>query len=69
MNRRQLDRYYDEFMENVQESASDDVQKAYGDMSHWFDEYLSAIQEDVFKQAFQYGYEQGLKDAGIKKTA
>lgn len=69
MSKQQIDEYYNEFMENVQESASDDVRKGYSNMCGWFDEYLSAVQEDMFRQAFQYGYEQGLKEATIRKTA
>ncbi len=31
-----------------------------------FEDYLEAVQEDMFKQAFQYGYKQGLKAANIE---
>lgn len=68
MNRQQLDKYYDKFMDEIQET-SDDTRKSYENMCHWFDEYVSAVTEEIFKQAFQYGYEQGMKDADMRKTA
>jgi hypothetical protein len=56
-------------MENIQELASDEVCKYYQLMHDNFEEYLSAVQNDMFQQAFRYGYEKGLEAGKRKKTA
>ena len=63
MDKQQLREYYTIFFEEKQESVADEVRKAYKAHVHSLDDYISAIQEDVFQQAFRYGYEQGLKAA------
>lgn len=55
--------YYETFLEEVEESASAEVRQTYKAHNKAFEEYISAIQEDLFQQAFRYGYEQGLKEA------
>lgn len=67
MDRQKLSEYYDIFLEDIQKSADEKVRVAYRAYNRVLDDYISAIQEDLFYQAFQYGYEQGLKAA--KKTA
>lgn len=69
MNRENALSYYDNFMEEIQESASDEIQSTYKVLGRAFDEYLNAIQKDMFQQAFRYGYEQGLRTANNTKTA
>lgn len=61
MDKQQISEYYDIFLEEVQESAVDEVREAYKAHTRSLDDYISAIQEDLFYQAFRYGYEQGLK--------
>lgn len=63
MDKQQLSEYYTIFLEEKQESVPDEVRKAYKAHVHSLDDYISVIQEDLFHQAFQYGYEQGLKAA------
>lgn len=63
MDKNQALTYYDCFLEEVEEHVSGKVVKCYEAYQQAFDEYLSAIQEDMFQQAFRYGYEQGLKAA------
>lgn len=63
MDKQQLSEYYAIFLEEKQESAADEVRKAYKAHVRSLDDYISAIQEDLFHQAFRYGYEQGLKAA------
>lgn len=61
-----LKKYYDVFREEVQTTASPEVPAAYKRHLRAFEDYLDAVQEDLFKQAFQYGYKQGLKAANIE---
>ncbi len=69
MDKQQISKYYEIFVDGYQEQASDKVRKAYKKMGSWFEEYLACVTEDMFHQAFQFGYEQGLKEANIRKTA
>lgn len=69
MDREKISKYYDVFLEEVQESANEKVRAAYKAYNRTLDDYISAIQEDLFHQAFRYGYEQGLKAANNAKTA
>lgn len=63
MDKQKLSEYYDIFLEDIQKSAGEKVRVAYRAYNRALDDYISAIQEDLFHQAFQYGYEQGLKAA------
>ena len=56
-----LKKYYEIFLEEVQTTASPEVPAAYKRYLGTLNDYVSAIQEDLFYQAFRYGYEQGLK--------
>ena len=69
MDKNQALTYYDRFLEDVEEQASDEVKKSYKAYREAFDEYLSAIQEDLFQQAYRYGYEWGVKDAKAHKSS
>lgn len=60
-----LKNYYETFMEEVQTTASPEVPAAYNGCLRALNDYVSVIQEDLFNQAFQYGYKQGLKAANI----
>lgn len=60
-----LKNYYDVFREEVQTTAPKEVQTSYSGFMTAFQDYLDAVQEDMFQQAFQYGYKQGLKAANI----
>lgn len=60
-----LKNYYDVFLEEVQTATPKEVSAAYKRHLKAFEGYLGAMQEDLFKQAFQYGYKQGLKAANI----
>lgn len=53
--------YQSDFLEDIQETASDEVKKTYQEMHDSFDEYLNAVQADMFQQAFRYGYEKGFE--------
>lgn len=61
--------YQDDFLENVQETASDEIREAYRKIDDSFNEYLNAVQDDIFQQAFRYGYEKGFEAASRIKTA
>ena len=67
MDRQQALSYYEDFIENQGEMASDKVRKSCKDYEEAFERYICAVQEDMFQQAFRYGYELGLKAA--KTTA
>lgn len=60
-----LKKYYETFLEETRTPAPPEVQTTYKRHSRAFEDYLEAVQEDMFKQAFQYGYRQGLKAANI----
>ena len=61
-----LKKYYEIFLEEVQTTASPEVPAAYKRYLGTLNDYVSAIQEDLFYQAFQYGYKQGLNAANIE---
>lgn len=67
MDRQKISEYYDTFLEDIQENADKEVGMTYKAYNNALNDYISAIQEDLFHQAFRYGYEQGLKAA--KATA
>ncbi len=67
MDRQQALSYYEDFLENQSEKASDKVRKSCEDYKEAFENHICAVQEDMFQQAFRYGYELGLKAA--KTTA
>lgn len=69
MDRNEIMQYYDKFLEEVKGPASEETRTCYKTLNRWFEEYISAVQEDLFRQAFQYGYEQGVKASGVGKTA
>ena len=56
MDKQKLSEYYDIFLEDIQKSADEKVRVAYRAYNRALDDYISAIQEDLFHQAFQYGY-------------
>lgn len=68
MTKQEAMRYQDDFLENVQEPTSDEVRGAYNRMNSAFDEYLAAIDDDLFQQAFRYGYEKGFEAANRVQT-
>lgn len=47
-----LKNYYDVFREEVRTTASPEVPAAYKRHLRAFEDYLDAVQEDMFKQAF-----------------
>lgn len=69
MTKQEVMRYQVDFCENVQESAPDEVREAYRKIDDSFNEYLNAVQDDIFQQAFRYGYEKGFEAASRIKTA
>ncbi len=69
MTKQEAMRYQDDFLENVQESASDEIRGTYNRMCNAFEEYLSAVSDDMFQQIFRYGYEKGFEAASRAKTA
>lgn len=69
MDKNQALLYYDQFIEEMDEQVSEETRAGHEAYRQAFDEYLNALQEDLFQKAFRYGYEQGLKAAGNSKTA
>lgn len=67
MDKNQALTYYERFLEEVEEQASEEIRIAYKSMRAGFDEYLSAVQEDMFQQAFRYGYEMGIKSSQVRR--
>lgn len=63
MDKQKISEYYETFLEDVRENADEKVRVTYRAYNRALDDYISAIHEDLFHQAFRYGYEQGLKAA------
>lgn len=53
-------RIYGECMEN-EPQASEKIRTGYRKMDEWFELYLCAVQEEMFRYAYQCGYEAGLR--------
>ncbi len=69
MTKQEAMQYQSTFWEDIQESASDEIREAYRKIDDSFNEYLNAVQDDIFQQAFRYGYEKGFEAASRIKTA
>lgn len=69
MTKQEVMRYQNDFLENVRETAPNEVQGAYSRMHDAFEEYLTAIDDSLFEQIFRYGYERGFEAASRAKTA
>lgn len=61
MNRQEALKYYEIFLDTDNEEATDGVRKAYSTMQAAFEEYVCALQEDMFQKAFRYGFRYGLE--------
>jgi hypothetical protein len=68
MEEKMIEKIYDEYCEN-RASASDEVRRTYDELHDAFDVYLSAVQEDQFRNAFMFGYAYGLKVSDAKMKA
>ncbi len=68
MTKQEAMRYQDDYLENVQEPAPEEVREAYSRMGDAFEEYLAAIDDYLFQQIFRYGYEKGFEAASGAKT-
>ena len=69
MTKQEAMRYQNDFFENVQESAPDEVRETYSRKHDAFEEYLAALEDHLFQQIFRYGYEKGFEAANRAKTA
>ena len=69
MTKQEAMQYQSTFWEDIQESSSDEIREAYRKIDDSFNEYLNAVQDDIFQQAFRYGYEKGFEAASRIKTA
>lgn len=68
MEEKMLEKIYEEYCEN-RAMASENVRRTYDEMHTTFEEYLSAVQEDGFRNAFMFGYAYGLKVSEAKMKA
>lgn len=68
MSKQMLEKLYGEYREK-RAMASDDVRRTYDEMHDAFQNYLDAVCEDEFRNAFMFGYAYGLKaaQAGMKE--
>ncbi len=68
MSKQMMEKLYEEYREN-RAMASDDVKRTYDEMQDAFQNYLNAVCEDEFRNAFMFGYAYGLKaaQAGLKE--
>lgn len=66
MSKQMMEKLYQEYQES-RGTVSEDVLKARDDMCRAFEEYLNAVCEDEFRNAFMFGYAYGLKDAQVGK--
>lgn len=56
-----MDKLYGEFLENIMVKASEGTRRAYREMEAAKENYICEVQEDMFKQAFLFGYEMGVR--------
>lgn len=68
MSKKEIMALCDWFLEN-QGQASKRTRNAYSKMRTCFDEYLCAVEEDLFQQAFRFGYQKGMEAAKEKEAA
>lgn len=54
MKKIDLHEKYNEFQENYYEPASEDTRTAYDNLRGGFEEYLNAIEEQMWIQGFEY---------------
>ena len=57
-NEETFNKIYERYLES-QPQASESVRNAYNKMGEWFELYLCYVQEDLFRHAYQCGYEDG----------
>ena len=60
----EFQRIYSECLEN-EPQASETVRNSYQGMHDVFGDYLAAVQEDVFRYAYQCGYKAALKGGAV----
>ncbi len=60
MSKEVLEQFYSEFLERSGQAPAD-VRNGYQAMHTAFEDYLCAIEEWTFMEAFMFGYEQGVK--------
>ena len=63
MSEKEFDKLYDEFLDKG-EIASADVKLYYGVMIDSFEKYVESIQQQMFRSAFQFGYDTAMKKVG-----
>ena len=60
----EFQRIYEECLENKPQ-APETVRNGYDRMNSAFEEYLCAVEEDMFRYAYQCGYEAALKGGAV----
>jgi len=58
-----LDEMYGKYLEEDNRTASEKIKDSYSDLWKCFDDYISAISEEYFKNGFRYALEQTKKNA------
>lgn len=67
MSKQDLENIFEDFLESENSTADKKVMESYKRMDELFEDYICNVQEDMFKKAFLYGFNEGMKQA--KATA
>lgn len=62
MSEKQFEKLYEDYCEN-RSTSSGDVRRTYDEINDAFENYINAICEDEFRNAFMFGYAYGMKAA------
>lgn len=49
-----LDKEYEEFLENDEEQASEEIKESYNELHVAFERYICALEEHMWKKGFNY---------------
>lgn len=60
-----IEKAYEEYLEKGA-TASEEVKRAYQTTDNAIEDYIQAVQEDMFKGAFAYGFTKGVEAAKKK---
>ncbi|MBP3567957.1 MAG: helix-turn-helix transcriptional regulator [Lachnospiraceae bacterium] len=64
----EIEQIHEYFSENIQQATTDKVKRCEREFSRALDEYLAAVCEDMFQQAFVYGYNCGKNETMYRQS-
>lgn len=58
----ELEKLHIDFKQNYMNTVSQEVNTSYSAMHKAFEDYFDALQDDLFQQAFKFGYMKGVQN-------